>query len=256
MEVAPNYLKEVVAPLMDPRVGMVTCVYRGKNAAGFWSGLTALGMSVEMTAGVLVANLFEGIKFGLGPTIAVKKEALRTIGGYEVLGHYFANDYMIGNLIAKAGYGVVLSQHAIDHVVNQQIFRKMWENQLRWAKSTRYSRPKGHLGSGLIYAMPYGVLGLLSAAVRGNAAGARFCAVRRGGCESDGGVVARWMEGRWGSGGKETICGFSRSAICWASSFGPRVIRRHDPYGVEDRYELKGDKIALREKEGTAVAAH
>ena len=70
VEVAPNYLQEVVAPLLDPKVGMVTCVYRGKNVAGFWSGLTAIGMSVEMTAGVLVANLLEGINFGLGPTIA------------------------------------------------------------------------------------------------------------------------------------------------------------------------------------------
>ena len=89
VEVTPNYLREVVAPLLDPKVGMVTCVYRGKNAAGFWSSLTAIGMSVEMTAGVLVVNLLEGIKFGLGPTIAVKKQALKRIGGYQVAAEYF-----------------------------------------------------------------------------------------------------------------------------------------------------------------------
>ena len=66
VEVAPDYLKEVVAPMLDPKVGMVTCVYRGKNAAGFWSGMTALGMSVEMTAGVLVANLLEGMNLAWG----------------------------------------------------------------------------------------------------------------------------------------------------------------------------------------------
>jgi len=166
VEVAPDYLKEVVAPLLDPKIGMVTCLYRGKNAAGFWSGMTALGMSVEMTAGVLVANMLEGMNFGLGPTIAVKKEAVARIGGYEVLGDYFANDYMIGNLIAKAGYRVVLSHHVIDHVVSQT-FRKMWNSQLRWAKSTRYSRPKGHFGSGLIFAVPFGVLGFVSASLLG-----------------------------------------------------------------------------------------
>ena len=68
VEVDARYLREIVPPLLDPQVGMVTCVYRGKNAAGFFSGLTAIGMSVEMTAGVLVANLLEGMKFGLGPT--------------------------------------------------------------------------------------------------------------------------------------------------------------------------------------------
>src|SRR5579872_4360045 len=61
-----NYLKEIVAPLLDPKVGMVTVVYRGQNAGGFWSGMDAVGMSVELTAGVLTANLLEGMKFGLG----------------------------------------------------------------------------------------------------------------------------------------------------------------------------------------------
>src|SRR4029453_171745 len=116
VEVAPNYLREVVAPMLQREVGMVTCLYRGKNAAGFWAGLTAIGMSVEMTAGVLVANLLEGMKFGLGPTIAVKREALDDIGGYRVTGDYFANDFAIGNLIYKAGYPVVLSEHVIDPV--------------------------------------------------------------------------------------------------------------------------------------------
>src|SRR5208283_2166541 len=125
--------------------------------------LTALGMSVEMTAGVLVANLLEGMKFGLGPTIAVRKDSLASIGGYGALGDYFANDFVIGKLIHEAGYRVVLSDHVIDHVVDQVTFGRMWQNQARWAKSTRQSRPWGHLGSGLVYAMPYGIMGLLAA---------------------------------------------------------------------------------------------
>ena len=168
VEVAPNYLREIVAPLLDPKVGMVTCVYRGKNAAGFFSGLTAIGMSVEMTAGVLVANLLEGMKFGLGPTTVVRKDSLASIGGYPALKDYIAYDFAIGNLIAKAGYRVVLSGHIIDHVVNQKSFRHMWQNQLRWAQTTRYSRPKGHFGTGLIFAMPYGLLGLFAAALLGH----------------------------------------------------------------------------------------
>jgi ceramide glucosyltransferase len=163
-----HYLREIVPPLLDPHVGMVTCVYRGQNAAGFFSGLTAIGMSVEMTAGVLVANLLEGMKFGLGPTTVVRKDSLASIGGYSALQDYIAYDFAIGNLIAKAGYRVVLSGHIIDHVVNQKSFRRMWQNQLRWAQTTRYSRPKGHFGSGLIFAMPYGLLGFLAAAGLGH----------------------------------------------------------------------------------------
>jgi ceramide glucosyltransferase len=168
VEVGPSYLREIVPPLLDPQVGMVTCVYRGKNAAGFFSGLTAIGMSVEMTAGVLVANLLEGMKFGLGPTTAVRRDSLASIGGYTALRDYIAYDFAIGNLVAKAGYRVVLSGHIIDHVVNQKSFRRMWQNQLRWAQTTRYSRPKGHFGSGLIFAMPYGMLGLVAAGLLGH----------------------------------------------------------------------------------------
>ncbi len=168
VEVTPRYLREVAPPLLNPQIGMVTCLYRAKNAGGLWSSLSAIGMSVEMTAGVLVANMLEGMKFGLGPTIAVRKDSVASIGGYKTLGDYYANDFMIGNLIDKAGFKVVLSEHVIDHVVPPMSFGSMWNNQVRWAKSTRYSRPKGHLGSGLIFAMPYGILGWIAASVLGH----------------------------------------------------------------------------------------
>jgi len=168
VEVSRDYLRAIVRPLLDPTVGMVTCVYRGKNAAGFFSGLTAIGMSVEMTAGVLVANLLEGMKFGLGPTVAVRKDSLAAVGGFTALQDFIAYDFEIGNAISRAGYRVVLSNQPIDHVVNHATFRRMWQNQLRWAQSTRHSRPKGHLGEGLIYAMPYGILGFVAATLLGH----------------------------------------------------------------------------------------
>lgn len=168
VEVARNYLREVVTPLLKPGIAMVTCLYRGKNVGDFWSNQSAMCMSVEEPAGVLVANLLEGMKFGLGPTIAVRKEVLEEIGGYEKFCDYSANDFILGNLIHEAGYEVVLSSHVIDHIVNQSTFQKMWQNQLRWAITARYCRPKGHVGMGLIFAMPFGILGLIGASLRGH----------------------------------------------------------------------------------------
>ena len=139
-----------------------------KNAGGFWSGMDAIGMSVEMTAGVVTANLLEGMKFGLGPTIVTRKDSIAKIGGYWVTGEYFSNDFVTGNFIEKAGYRVVLSRHIIDHVVPPMTFKRMWERQVRWAKGTRWSRPKGHSGTGLIFAMPYGILGLLLGVASGH----------------------------------------------------------------------------------------
>jgi ceramide glucosyltransferase len=168
VEVARNYLREVVTPLLKPGIAMTTCLYRGKNVGDFWSNQSAMCMSVEEPAGVLVANLLEGMKFGLGPTIAIRKGVLEQIGGYEKFYDYSANDFILGNLIHQAGYEVVLSRHVIDHVVNQSTFRKMWQNQLRWAVTARYCRPKGHAWMGLIFAMPFGLLGLIGESMRGH----------------------------------------------------------------------------------------
>ncbi|HEX4810654.1 MAG TPA: glycosyltransferase [Bryobacteraceae bacterium] len=158
--VGPDYLRSVAPPLTDPKTGMLTCVYRGLAAGGFWSSIDSIGMSIEMTAGVLVANLIEGMKFGLGPTIVVRKDALEAIGGYEFLGHYVSNDFVLGKEIAKAGYKIVLSPYIISHVAPPMTFTKMWRRHLRWAIGTRYSRPKGHFGSGLVFAIPYGLMSL------------------------------------------------------------------------------------------------
>ena len=96
-----GYLRQVVPPLLDEKTGMLTCVYRGLNTGGFWSLMDSIGMSVEMTAGVLIANWMEGMKFGLGPTIVVRRDALKAIGGYPAIGDYFSNDFVIGNFIAR-----------------------------------------------------------------------------------------------------------------------------------------------------------
>src|SRR5882762_8060912 len=108
------------------------------------------------------------MKFGLGPTIVTRKDSVAKIGGYCVTAEYFSNDFVIGNFIEKAGYRVVLSRHVIDHVVPPMTFKKMWDRQVRWAKGTRWSRPKGHFGTGLIFAAPYGILGLLGGALAGH----------------------------------------------------------------------------------------
>jgi ceramide glucosyltransferase len=159
--VDPSYLRAVVIPVVAGNTGMLTCVYRGVSAGGFWSLLDAVGMSIEMTAGVLVANLLEGMKFGLGPTIVVRRNALDAIGGYPVLGEYGPNDFVIGNMIAERGYRVVLSSHIISHLAPPMTLRQMLKRHLRWAIGTRYSRPKGHFFSGLVYAAPFGILALI-----------------------------------------------------------------------------------------------
>jgi len=167
VEVGSDYLRHLIPPLLQPGVGCVTTVFRGKPTGGLWARLEALGMSVEMTSGVLVADMLEGMKFALGPTMAVRREALQKIGGFAKFADYCSDDFLLGKWIAAAGYRVILSPHVIDHVILHGSLRQSLAHQTRWMKSTRYSRPKGHLGMALTFAMPYGVLGLLAGAASG-----------------------------------------------------------------------------------------
>jgi ceramide glucosyltransferase len=168
-----DYLRQVAPPLLHKNTGMATCVYRGLNAGGFWSLMDSIGMSVEMTAGVMIANWMEGMKFGLGPTIVVRRDALAAIGGYASTGEYFSNDFVIGKFIADKGFDIALSRHVIAHVVPPMTFKRMWQRQVRWAGGTRRSRPLGHLGTVFVFAMPAGILAAIAAAMLGHpAAGA------------------------------------------------------------------------------------
>jgi ceramide glucosyltransferase len=166
--VKPDYLRNMVAPFRDEKIGVITCVYRGKAVAGgIGERLEGLGMSVEMTSGVLVAEMMEGIRFTLGPSTAVRRKTLEGIGGFEAIQSYAADDYMLGYLAANNGDGVILSDYVIDHCILKCGFLKTLEHQLSWMRSTRFSRPSGHFGTGLTFAVPFGILAFAMGAALG-----------------------------------------------------------------------------------------
>jgi ceramide glucosyltransferase len=158
VRVTANYIREVVAPFASAKVGAVTCLYRGVADEGLWAKLEAAGMSIEMTSGVLVANMMEGMQFTLGPTMAVRRGCVDEMGGFGYLGPYCADDFVLGNQVAEHGHEVVLSDHVIDHIVLNLSFTASVKHQVRWMKSTRFSRPKGHFGTSLTFAVPFGLL--------------------------------------------------------------------------------------------------
>jgi ceramide glucosyltransferase len=159
VRVTPDYLRSVALPFADRQVGAMCCPYRGVAAnGGLWARLEAVGMSVEMTAGVLAARAMEGMQFVLGPTMAFRREAIRRMGGFRVTADYCADDFVLGNETFKLGQTVVLSHHAIDHMVINSSFWPSMKHQVRWMKSTRFSRPKGHFGTALTFSVPFGLL--------------------------------------------------------------------------------------------------
>lgn len=166
--VKKDFILNIVPPLLDPQVGCVTAMYEGIPAPEFWSAIEALGMSVEMPSGVMVADMLEGMKFALGAVMAVRRDSLRAIGGIRATREYYSDDFVLGNLISQAGYKVVLSHELVGHVLTSRSFTKTFGDQLRWMQSTRHSRPKGHFGTGLTFAMPFGILGLIAAGSMGH----------------------------------------------------------------------------------------
>jgi ceramide glucosyltransferase len=168
VRVAPDFLRNTIPPLLDPKVGLVTCMYRGIPASDFWSRLEALGLSVEMSSGVMVADMMEGMRFALGPAMAVRRDAIDAIGGIGAVADYYSDDFELGNRIWAKNYKVILSHHIVRNVLTSRSLLRTLGDQLRWMKSTRYSRPVGHAGTGLTYAMPFGVLGLIAAGALGH----------------------------------------------------------------------------------------
>ncbi|MBZ5628855.1 MAG: bacteriohopanetetrol glucosamine biosynthesis glycosyltransferase HpnI [Acidobacteriia bacterium] len=161
IRVDPDYLRRIVREFADPRVGMVTCLYRGIAGKTLGSQLEAIGISTDFSAGVLAARQVEGIRFALGSTLAFPRQQLEAIGGFEPLADYLADDFELGARIAKAGFEVRLSDVVVDHHLPDYSLRAFIQHQLRWGRSTRDARRWGYTGVVLTFGLPWALLTLL-----------------------------------------------------------------------------------------------
>jgi ceramide glucosyltransferase len=169
IRVEPDYLRRVLAPLTDPEVGLVTCLYRGIANSTLGSRLESLGISTDFSAGVLVAqnpvaqNLENGIRFGLGSTLAFRRRHLQAVGGFEAFVDYLADDYQIGSRIAALGLKVKLSDVVVETFLPRYTLRGFADHQLRWARTVRDCRFWGYVGLGLTFGLPWAALVLIFA---------------------------------------------------------------------------------------------
>jgi ceramide glucosyltransferase len=157
IRVTPDYLRAVVAPFRDPRVGAVTCLYVGITDGHLAGDLEAIGIATDFAPGVLVARQLEGVKFALGATMATTRDRLRDIGGFEALASYCAEDFQLGHRIAALGYVVELAPYVVSSECAAPTLRGYFQHQLRWAISTRHSRPWGYAGLLLTQGLPWAV---------------------------------------------------------------------------------------------------
>jgi len=156
--VSPAMLATLAAEFQDPKLALATCPYCAVPGPSFWSTLEALGLNTEFAGGVLVARMLDGMKFALGPTIAVWRETLDGIGGLEALKDYLAEDYVLGKRVAQSGARVILSSYVIEHRIGAQGLAANLRHRLRWNRSTRRSRPWGYAGQLFTHPLPLALL--------------------------------------------------------------------------------------------------
>lgn len=139
------YLRRVTAPLADPAIGLVTCPYRAHagSAAGRWE---AFGIAIDFVPSTLVAPLVGVNEFGLGSTLCFRREDLKTIGGFEAVADYIADDYQLARRIAASGRRCYMSEVVVETHLNSPSWRQAWLHQVRWARTIRVSRGDGYLG--------------------------------------------------------------------------------------------------------------
>ncbi|MBI1956048.1 MAG: bacteriohopanetetrol glucosamine biosynthesis glycosyltransferase HpnI [Acidobacteria bacterium] len=166
VRVEPHYLRQVVAPLQDPRVGMVTSLSRVVPGQSIWSVLEALGGNSQYVPGILSAWLLLGMKFAHGATMVIRKEQfnkLGGLGGFGHLGQYLADDFVLGELVADSGREVVLSAALPEHWIGEETLRDSFRHRLRWERSSRRSRPAGYVGQVFLHSLPLSLLAWLFA---------------------------------------------------------------------------------------------
>src|SRR5882724_4435012 len=155
VRVEPNYLRTVVAPLRDPKVGGVTCLYVSTQDKTFTQHLQSIGMYSDFYPGVLVARQLDGIKFTLGPTIVTTRAHLAAFGGYQAIENKPADDLLVGRLIAQQGLQVELLPYAVQTVPDYDSPRALFSKRLRWMTVMRHMRPWGHVGLAFTQGLPW-----------------------------------------------------------------------------------------------------
>jgi ceramide glucosyltransferase len=160
VRVKPDYLRSVVAPLADPKVGAVTCFYVPIEEKTLAESLQTIGMFSDFYVGILVARQLDGVKFALGPTIATTRTRLAGFGGYGAIDNRPADDLLVGRLIAEQGYEVQLLPYTILTVADYQSMRDLLHKRLRWIVVMRHMRPWGHLGLLFTQGLPWSLLAI------------------------------------------------------------------------------------------------
>lgn len=191
VRVRPDYLRSVMAPFSDPKVGGLTCFYGSICDETFADKLQTVGMFSDFYAGIIVARQLDGVKFALGQTIVTKRALIAGFGGYQRLENRPGDDLLVGRLVAEQGYEVKLLAYTVDTVSDYRSIGELLQKRLRWIVVMRHMRPWGHLGLVFTQGLAWSLIAVAVHPTAGIALGylGTYCVLR---------VAMTWSIGVWG----------------------------------------------------------
>lgn len=157
ISVPDGYIASVTAPLVDPSVGVVTCLYRA-TAASLPGRFEALGVVTDFAPSALVAPFVGVSEFGFGSTLAFRREDLLAIGGFEAISGYVADDYHLGAKIHALGRQNLISKTVVGTSLHAPGWGDVWKHQVRWARTIRVSHRAGYAGLPVSHASFWAIL--------------------------------------------------------------------------------------------------
>jgi len=185
MRVERHYLAEMCAPLADPAVGIVTCLYRGVPAGGVWSRLACLHVNHGFLPQAALADALGAGAGCFGASIGLRRETLDRIGGLGAIADDLADDHALGAAVRRLGLPIELSSLLVDNVIVEPSLDALFRHELRWARTIRLVAPLGFLGSIVTQpvvtaalALALGALPVAASAMLALALGCRAVSVR------------------------------------------------------------------------------
>jgi ceramide glucosyltransferase len=162
VKVGPDYLSQVAAAFREPGLGLVSCPYRAGQPRTLSAGLEALTIAADFIPSVATALAVEEIRFALGATMALTRQALTASGGFVPLADFLADDYQLGFRVAQAGLQVKILPYVVETNNPEMSLPAYLAHQLRWARTYRVCRPGGYLAYGITHALVYSLVILLA----------------------------------------------------------------------------------------------
>ncbi|MBW9107804.1 bacteriohopanetetrol glucosamine biosynthesis glycosyltransferase HpnI [Paraburkholderia phenoliruptrix] len=193
--VEADYLESIAAPLADPGIGVLTCLYVARSVGGFWSRMGTLFINEWFAPSVRVAHIAGSRRFGFGATLALRRATLERIGGFEVLRNCLADDYWLAEHARAQGLRTVLSRVMVATDVVEPTFAALWQRETRWLRTIRSVNPLGFAFLFVTFATPWLVASgcLTGALAAGAKGGAQGLAALVGGTATAVGIAARLL---------------------------------------------------------------